>query len=184
MMIAVVTFTDPRSTALSAERERALMEKHSGLVEELEKAGFRVLDVNEKLGKYGVFENGENFGIDSMEEALKAGQLIAGSGASGIIAGLWHWTESNLVTAMIREAKRPLLLYADDDPAWAGTTCLTSVGASLWESAVNEHALNHTRLKGDVEKVKAWARAVEAVSELSKKSILLWGAPYLSLIHI
>ncbi len=107
--------------------------------------------------------------------------MIAGEGASGgVIAGLWHWTESNLVTAMVREAKRPVLLYADDDPAWAGTTCVTSVGASLWESAVNEYALNHVRIKGgDVGKVKAWARAAEAVSKLSRKSLLLWGgAPY------
>ncbi|NJE05011.1 fucose isomerase [Thermococcus sp. M36] len=177
-MIAVITFTDPRPTALSAEREKALMEKHVRLVEELRKAGFEVFDINDELRKYGAINEGRNFGIDSMEEAMEAGRLIAGKGASGIIAGLWHWTESNLVTAMAREAKRPLLLYADDDLAWAGTTCVTSVGASLWESAVNEYALNHVRLKGDVEKVKAWARAVEAVDKLSKKSILLWGAPY------
>ncbi|WP_297092536.1 L-fucose/L-arabinose isomerase family protein [Thermococcus sp.] len=177
-MIAVVTFTDPRPTALSIEREKALMEKHSTLIEELRKAGFEVLDVNERLGKYEALEAGRNFGIDSMEESFRAGQMIAGRGVSGVIAGIWHWTESNLVTAMVREAKRPLLLYADDDPAWAGTTCVTSVGASLWESSVNEYALNHVRLKGDVEKVKAWARAVEAVARLSRKSLLLWGAPY------
>ncbi|ASJ13036.1 fucose isomerase [Thermococcus thioreducens] len=177
-MIAIITFTDPRPTALSIERERALMEKHSALIEELRKAGFEVLDVNERLGKYEALKAGKNFGIDSMDESFRAGEIIAGSSASGIIAGLWHWTESNLVTAMVREAKKPLLLYADDDPAWAGTTCITSVGASLWESRVNEYALNHVRLKGDVEKVKAWARAVEAVSKLSKKSLLLWGAPY------
>ncbi|NJE76218.1 L-fucose/L-arabinose isomerase family protein [Thermococcus sp. ES12] len=177
-MIAIVTFTDPRPTALSTERERALMEKHSLLSEELRKAGFEVLDVNRELGKYESLKAGKNFGIDSMEESFSAGKIIAGSSASGIIAGLWHWTESNLVTALVREAKRPLLLYADDDPAWAGTTCVTSVGASLWESAVNEYALNHVRLKGNVEKVKAWVRAVEAAAELSRRSLLLWGAPY------
>ncbi|WP_457751331.1 fucose isomerase [Thermococcus sp.] len=177
-MIAVVTFTDPRPTALSIERERALMEKHSALIGELRKAGFEVLDVNERLGKYEALKAGKNFGIDSMDESFRAAEIVGGSSASGIIAGLWHWTESNLVTALVRETKRPILLYADDDPAWAGTTCITSVGASLWESAVNEYALNHVRLKGDVEKVKAWARAVEAVSKLSKKSLLLWGAPY------
>ncbi|NJE62436.1 fucose isomerase [Thermococcus sp. 21S7] len=177
-MIAVVTFTDPRPTALSRERERALMEKHSHLIEELKRAGFEVLDVNERLGKYEALKAGKNFGVDSMEESFRAGEIIAGGSASGIIAGLWHWTESNLVTALVRGTERPILLYADDDPAWAGTTCITSVGASLWESAVNEYALNHVRLKGDVKKVKAWVRAAEAVSKLSKKSLLLWGAPY------
>lgn len=177
-MIAVITFTDPRPTALSIERETALMQKHSRLIEELEKAGFEVLDVNKKLGKYRALKDGKNFGVDAMEESFTAAEIISGNSVSGIIAGLWHWTESNLVTALLRETKRPILLYADDDPAWAGTTCITSVGASLWESAVNEYALNHVRLKGDVEKVKAWVRAVEAAAELSRRSILLWGAPY------
>ncbi|WP_297069264.1 fucose isomerase [Thermococcus sp.] len=177
-MIAVLTFTDPRPTAFLTERERALKRKHATLVGELEKAGFNVIDLNMELGRYQLFESGGNFGVDSMGDAIRAGRIVAGNGASGIIAGLWHWTESNLVTAMVREARRPLLLYADDDPAWAGTTCITSVGASLWESAVNEYALNHVRLKGNIEKVKAWAGAVEAVSKLSKGSILLWGSPY------
>ncbi len=66
-MIAVLTFTDPRPTALSEERERALMEKHSGLVEELREEGFEVLDVNGRLGKYEALKAGRNFGVDSME---------------------------------------------------------------------------------------------------------------------
>ena len=177
-MIAVATFTDPRKTSLSIERERAMMEKHSSLVEELRKAGFEVLDVNEALGKYEALEKGMNFGIDSKKESFEAAKFINGNGASGVILGLWHWTESNLVTLLAKEVNKPLLLYADDDPAWAGSTCITSVGASLWESSVNYHALHHTRIKGDLEKVKAWVRAAEAVSKLSRKSLLLFGAPY------
>jgi len=175
-MIAIATFTDPRSTALSEERERALMEKHKALIEALK--GFGILDVNAELGKYEVLEKGENFGIDDKGEVLKAARIINSKDVSGIIFGLWHWAESNLITLLAKETNKPLLLYADDDPAWAGTTCITSVGASLWESAVNYHALHHTRLKGDVKKVKVWVRAVEAVSKLSKKSLLIWGAPY------
>jgi hypothetical protein len=56
-MIGVATYTDPRPTALSGERERALLEKHSQLVEFLRKEGFEVLDINAELGKYGSFEN-------------------------------------------------------------------------------------------------------------------------------
>lgn len=175
-MIAVATFTDPRSTALSEERERALMEKHRALIEALK--GFEILDVNAELGKYEALEKGENFGIDDKEEVLRAARIINSKDVSGIIFGLWHWTESNLITLLAKETNKPLLLYADDDPAWAGTTCITSVGASLWESAVNYYALHHTRLKGDIDKVKVWVRAVEAVSKLSKKSLLIWGAPY------
>ena len=64
-MIAIVTFTDPRPTALSKERERALMEKHKALIEALKE--FDVLDVNAELKKYEAFEKGENFGIDDKE---------------------------------------------------------------------------------------------------------------------
>lgn len=177
-LLALATFTDPRKTALSIDREKALLEKHKKLLQELESSGIEVFDVNGALGKYEALEKGENFGIDDKEEVIEASKLIGSRDVSGIILGLWHWTESNLVTLLAKETNKPLLLYADDDPAWAGTTCITSVGASLWESAVNYHALHHVRLKGDVEKVKAWARAAEAVSKLSRKSLLLWGAPY------
>ncbi len=177
-MLAVVTYTDPRKTSLSIEREKALMEKHLSLIKALRKSGFEVFDVNDALGKYSDFEDGKNFGIDSKNDAFSAAKMISGNGVSGVIIGMWHWTESNLVTLLAKEVNRPLLLYTDDDPAWAGSTCITSVGASLWESAVNYHALHHTRIKGDLNKVKAWARAVEAVSKLSRKSLLLFGAPY------
>jgi len=177
-MIGVVTYTDPRPTALSGERERALLEKHSWLVTFLRERGFDVLDINGELGKYESYERGGNFGGDSMEESLKASRVAAARGVSGVVFGLWHWTESNLVTAFVRETNVPVLLYADDDPAWAGSTCITSVGASLWESAVNEHALRHSRAKGNLEAVVRWVRAAEAVKRLSRSRILLLGAPY------
>lgn len=177
-MLALLTFTDPRKTSLSIERERALMEKHQNLINELKKEGFEVLDVNKELKKYEAFEKGQNFGIDDKDEVFEASKFINSNEVSGIILGLWHWTESNLVTLLAKETNKPLLLYADDDISWAGTTCVTSVGASLWESAVNFYALHHVRLKGDLEKLKAWGRAVEAIAKLSKKSLLVWGAPY------
>ncbi|WP_456398083.1 fucose isomerase [Palaeococcus sp. (in: euryarchaeotes)] len=177
-MLAVVTFTDPRKTSLSLERERALLRKHEELINSLEKEGFDVLDVNGALNKRECLQKGSNFGIESKEEVFEASKLINSKDVSGVILGLWHWTESNLVTLLAKEVNKPLLLYADDDISWAGSTCITSVGASLWESALNYHAVHHTRIKGDVEKVKAWGRAAEAVSKLSRKSLLLWGAPY------
>jgi len=177
-VLALLTFTDPRKTSLSIERERALMEKHQNLINELKKEGFEVLDVNKELKKYEAFEKGQNFGIDDKDEVFEASKFINSNEVSGIILGLWHWTESNLVTLLAKETNKPLLLYADDDISWAGTTCVTSVGASLWESAVNFYALHHVRLKGDLEKLKAWGRAVEAIAKLSKKSLLVWGAPY------
>ncbi len=171
-MIAVATFTDPRTTALSKEREQAIMAKHRNLVKELANE-FEVLDVNAEMGKD---PKTGNFGIDSLDESIRAAMIS--KEASGAVLGLWHWTESNLVTTFVREFNRPILLYADDDPAWAGATCLTSVGASLWESAINEYAVRHVRIKGNTKKVIKWAKAAEAAFKLSRKSILLFGAPY------
>ncbi|CAB49615.1 Conserved hypothetical protein (C-terminal part) [Pyrococcus abyssi GE5] len=83
-----------------------------------------------------------------------------------------------MVTYFLKEANVPILLYADGDPNWAGATCVTSVGASLWETSINEHAIRHVRVIGDLELVKSWVRAVEAVDKLSKGSILLLGGTY------
>ncbi|BAA30569.1 L-fucose/L-arabinose isomerase family protein [Pyrococcus horikoshii] len=172
-MIGVASFTDPRETALSSEREEAIKEKHEKLVKELSKE-FEVLDINARLGKYSK----DVFGINSVDEAIKAGRIAKSEGLSGVILGLWHWTESNLVTYFIREAEVPILLYTDGDPNWAGATCVTSVGASLWETSVNEYAKRHCRVIDDIELVKSWIRASEAVKVLSEGSLLLFGGTY------
>ncbi|AAL81583.1 fucose isomerase [Pyrococcus furiosus DSM 3638] len=172
-MIGLVSFTDPRKTALSHERESAIKEKHEKLLKELSEE-FEILDINAELGKYSE----EIFGINSVEEAIEAGRIAKSKGVSGVILGLWHWTESNLVTYFIKEANVPILLYSDGDPNWAGATCVTSVGASLWESSVNEYAIRHSRVIGDVELVKAWARASEAIKALSERALLLFGGTY------
>ncbi len=177
-MLAVITFTDPRPTSLSSERESAMKEKHETLVSFLRNSGFDVIDLNSELGKYSSLKDGRNFGIDSKEESVRAARIVASKDVAGAIIGLWHWTESNLVTAFARESKVPLLLYADDDPAWAGSTCITSVGASLWESSIHEHTLRHFRLKGDTSSLLSWARAAEAVRELSTRPLLIFGSPY------
>jgi len=177
-MLAVATFTDPRPTALSSERESIMKEKHETLVSFLRNSGFDVIDLNSELGKYSSFEDGGNFGIESKDESTRAARIVASNDVAGAIIGLWHWTESNLVTAFARESKVPLLLYADDDPAWAGSTCITSVGASLWESSINEHALRHFRIKGDTSSLLTWARAAEAIRKLSTRPLLIFGAPY------
>ncbi len=180
-MLGVLTYTDPRKTALSEERERALRTKHEHLIELLKREGFDVLDVNLELNLYSRLESGGNFGIDSKRLAFEAGKIVAGADVSGIIMGLWHWTESNLITSTLRViGDKPVMLYSDDDPAWAGTTCISSVGASLWETALQPRGNrpNHYRLKGEPEELVSWARAMEAVHKLKRGTVLVFGAPY------
>ncbi|CAD55663.1 Conserved hypothetical protein (N-terminal part) [Pyrococcus abyssi GE5] len=81
-MIGVVSFTDPRETALSDEREKAIMEKHNYIIKELSE--FEVLDINKELGKP---RNGI-FGINSIKEAITAGRIAKERGVSGVIIGL------------------------------------------------------------------------------------------------
>ncbi len=184
--VAIATYTDPRATALSRERELAIKEKHLKLRANLERWGYQVLDINQELGLYNSFEKGEKFGISSKDESLKAGEIASSHDVSAFIAGLWHWTESNLVTATLRTlGDRPVMLYTDGDPSWAGSTCVTSVGASLWQTDVTERLRrgkpSHYRLIGDAGdelELRRWVKAMDAVHQLRRSVILVFGAPY------
>jgi len=174
--IALISFTDPRKTALSYERENTIKFKHNSLKNELVNYGFDVLDINEKLLNY--FDD-DIFGIFSKDLALKAGTLIVENDVCCIILGLWHWTESNLVTTMLRITKDiPIMLYCDGDPAWAGPTCISSVGASLWETTLVNKKPNHYRLIGNAEILKKWINSMITVHKMKRYSIVIFGAPY------
>lgn len=170
--IGLVSFTDPRKTAFEKEREIVIRQKHEKLRQEIEGWGFNVVDVNNS------FSN-EVFGINSKELALEAGKILTYNDVCCIIVGLWHWTESNLVTTMLRVTKDiPLMLYCDDDPEWAGATCIASVGASLWETYLVNKKPNHYRLIGNNEILRKWINSMSVVYRLRRSSILIFGSPY------
>lgn len=171
--VAIVSFTDPRKTALSNERENIIKYKHNSLRNELINSGFDVLDVNEKIS------NSEIFGVNSKDCSLVAGKMIVENDVACIIVGLWHWTESNLVTTMLRITKDiPIMLYCDNDPAWAGPTCVSSVGASLWETTLINKKPNHYRLTSNTDKLKKWIISMITIYKMRRYSILILGAPY------
>jgi len=172
-VIAVISFTDPRETALISERENYVRSKHLELVNKLARE-VRVYDVMRDLGKY----ESKLFGISKMKEVKEAIKLIRSSDVHGVILGLWHWTEPNLVIELAKATSLPLLLYTSDDPEWAGTTCVSAVGASLWESSLNPNMIKHYRVKGNVKKVVKWARGIEAAGKLKDSLLLLWGGTY------
>jgi len=172
-MITVISFTDPRLTALLKEREEYIKGEHRKLVELLA-SEFDVYDVMKDMGKY----EAEIFGISGEEEVEKAVNLINSKGTAGIVVGLWHWTEPHLVLKLAKATNSPLLLYSADDPSWAGTTCVSAVGASLWESSLTPNMIKHNRVKGNLEEVKRWARGVIGAYKLRRATIILWGGTY------
>jgi len=170
MKVGIVSFTDPRPTAYAEERENYIREHHNGLKRYLNEKGFEVVDPMEEIKA-----NSELFGIRTTEEVERAGQILKRDSADCLVLGLWHWTEPQLPLNLARSLRLPLLLFAETDPTWAGSVCLSAVGASLWEVGIS---LNHQRVLGDKEEVVRWARGVLALQRLRKSALLLWGGSY------
>lgn len=170
MKIGIVSFTDPRPTAFAEQRETYIREHHNGLKIFLREQGFEVVDPMEEIKGQS-----ELFGIRSTKEVELACQILKRDSADCLILGLWHWTEPQLPLNLVRSLQLPVLLFAEADPTWAGSVCISAVGASLWEAGIS---LTHHRVLGDKEEVAKWARGVLALQRLRKSTVLLWGGSY------
>jgi L-fucose isomerase-like protein len=173
-VVGTVTFTDPRDTGLATERERYLQDSHESLVASLREEGFRVIDPMAEIRED--WKETDMYGIRTKNEVSDAIDMLGK--AECLILGCWHWTEPMLPIMLVRELDLPVLLYANHNPTWAGSTCLSSTGASFWENAANENMLRHTRLQGRPERVAPWVKGVCAGQKLSRGSLLLWGPSY------
>jgi len=171
-IVGVVSFTDPRSTAFAQQREKYIEDRHRALVAALRRSKIRVLDAMRGLRR----EAKGSWGVRTPGELAQASRRLRE--AEALVLGLWHWTEPALPLSLVRELNRPVALYAEDDPAWAGSVCLGAVGASLWEAAISPHALTHVRFRSDPEGLARWARGVCALHKLQRSSLLLWGGTY------
>ncbi len=170
MKVGIVSFTDPRPTAYAEERENYIREHHNSLKHYLIDKGFEVVDpMKEIKGEGGLF------GLRTTQEVESAGQILKRDSADCLVLGLWHWTEPQLPLSLVRSTGLPVLLFAEADPTWAGSVCVSAVGASLWEAGIS---LNHHRVLGDKEEVVRWARGVLSLQRLRKSSLLLWGGSY------
>ncbi len=175
-VVGVITFTDPRDTGLAMEREAYLHEKHRSLTSFLRRSGIKVVDPMSRLRRR--WTEKDMFGLRTKREVEQAARILRTEGAEALILGCWHWTEPMLPIMLVRELDLPVLLYAEHNPAWAGSTCLSSTGASFWENASNDNMLRHQRLQGRPEKILPWVRGVSAASRLARGSLVLWGASY------
>ncbi len=175
-VVGVVTFTDPRDTGLAVEREAYLFECHRSLTRFLASQSVKVIDPMKRLRKD--WAKAGTFGIRSKPEVDKAVEILRAGGVECLILGCWHWTEPMLPIALVRELNLPVMLYGEHNPAWAASTCISSIGASFWENAANANMLRHTRIQGRKEGVLPWIRGVSAGSKLARGSLLLWGFSY------
>ncbi len=173
-VVGVVTFTDSREVALSTEAEEYNRDNHNELVGFLEREGVKVIDSNKELAN----RDPRFFGLRTETEVEACLDLFNREKIEGLIIGCWKWAFPYLCVRVVKETDVPTLLFAKSDMAWTGATCISAVGASLWETVPNRHALTHTRLRDDLNKVASWVRGVTALEKLKKSSLLLWGGSY------
>ena len=173
-VLGLVSFTDPRATAFALRRERYIHSCHEGLKRALQQRGIRVLDPQAKLRKGWK----QTFGIRRPDELQQCLTMLQAGGAQAVVMGCWHWTEPMLPLSLARDLRSPIALYAEDDPAWAGSVCLGAVGASLWEAGISPYALTHTRFRSDPDGLARWAHGVCGLHALRHSTLVLWGGSY------
>jgi len=171
--VAVVSFTDPRSTSFSGEREDFIREGHAELKGFLESSGFEVVDPMVALR--GTVDG--IYGIGSIAEVKRAAEIIKQGNADCLVLGLWHWTEPELAMRLARLCDIPVALYTADDPKWAGAVCISAVGSSMWEID-RPFFRHHFRIRGDMSPLAQWVRAQSAASRLMEGTLLMWGGSY------
>ena len=171
--VGIISFTDPRSTTFSEEREAFIRESHGELRAFFESSGFDVVDAMDGLrGPDDVI-----FGIGSMAEVKQAAEILKHGNADCLVMGLWHWTEPELALRIARMCDLPVALYTADDPKWAGAVCISAVGSSMWEID-KPFFRHHFRARGDKNPLIQWARAQSAANRLLAGTLLMWGGSY------
>lgn len=173
-VVGVVTLTDPRQTAHFEAREEYLNAEHSAFVTYLRNRGITVVDPASSI-ELGL---GGYVGIRSLKEVRECTQTMQRAGVEAAVICLWHWTEPALALEISKLIDRPILLYTEDNPDWAGATALTAVGASLWEAAPNHYSCAHHRIRSDREGALQWIRGAAASARLRQANLLLWGGSY------
>ena len=168
--IGYITLTDsPRALAMVEERERVITEKHKNFKKFLIASEIEVTDAADFIPRK---EGWVSF--YSSDDIQKAVDLFLQNHIEALVIGCWHWTEPMFVVELARALNKPILLYSDEDPAWAATCILSAGGASLWETSPNRAAQVHERIYGDRSAVLEWIRGVCALEKMKKSTVILF----------
>jgi L-fucose isomerase-like protein len=172
--IGLITLMEtPRALAFTNERENAISKKHNDYKSYLLNNDIEVIDASEHIDKQN-----DGIGFFSSDTIQKAVDLFLLNHVEAIVIGCWHWTEPMFIVEIARAANKPIMLYSDEDPAWAATCLLTAGGASLWETSPNRPAQLHERFYGDKEGSLKWLKGVCALEKMKKMDVILWGGSY------
>lgn len=172
--VGLVTFTDGRDSFFDLPRETYLRQQHQALIQFLTDNGCEVVDPMAELRP----DPDDWFGVRRYEEAAYCARYLQAAGAGCMILCSHFWTPPMVVIDVVREANLPTMLYTVDDPTLPGTVSISAVGASLLESGVNRHAVQHERLRGQPERMLPWIRGASAVARMRRSAVMLWGGTY------
>lgn len=173
--IGVISVTDvPREQGLVNEREKYINEAHAELIKYLERNNIDVTDPVHKIKK----RNPDLASIYDYEDAKKCLKILYEEDVEALIIGCWHWCEPMLIVSIAREFNKPVVLYSDANPMWAGITLISAAGASLWQNASNFYSVTHKRIYGNKPELIKWIKGVTAIEKLKKGTFLLWGGSY------
>ena len=175
--VGVATFTDPRETAGTREREKYNNSCHRRLKRFLRESGFQPIDAMNELRPNWSAAKG-NFGLGRTDEVFRAADFLNANRIDCLVIGAWHWTDSFLPVRLQIHTDVPVALVCMDDPTWGGTVFVTAVSASMKETAANSHALTNRRFKEDWDGLAKWVRGVGALQQMRRASALLWGGTY------
>ncbi len=173
--IGVISVTDaPREQGLVEEREQYINKAHRELIGYLQNNDIDAVDVSQKIER----SNPGWVAIHSYKSARECIKVMVEEDIEALVIGCWHWCEPMLIVALVREFNKPVLLYSDGNPAWAGVTLISAAGASLWQNASNPYAITHKRVYAERTEIVRWAKGVTAIEKLKKSTLILWGGSY------
>ena len=172
--VGIITFTDGRDSFFDLPRETYLRERHAELSRFLRDQGCEVINPMTALRP----DADGWFGVRRYSEAATCARQLQAEGAECMVLCSHFWTPPMLVIDVVREANLPTMLYTVDDPSLPGTVSISAVGASLQESGVNPHAVQHERLRGNPERMLPWIRGASAVARMRRSAVMLWGGTY------
>lgn len=175
--IGFISLTEPpRALSFADELNKYIFVKHNEFKEYLNNNEVEVIDASELTQRP---DNPENIlGFYSSSDIQKAVDVFNANHIEAVIIGCWHWTDPMFVVEIVRSVNKPVLLYGEEDPAWAAPCLITAGGASLWDNSPNRFAQAHERIYGDKEAVIKWVRSVTVLEKLKRGKLLLWGGSY------
>jgi len=166
----------PRALSFADELNNYILKKHIEFKAFLLKNKIEVIDAAELIERPA---NPKNIiGFYSSEDIQKAVDVFNKNHIEAVIVGCWHWTDPMFVVEIARSLNKPVLLYGEENPAWAASCLILAGGASLWDTSPNRFAQAHERIYGNLESVIKWVRGVTVLEKLKRGKLLLWGGSY------